>query len=140
MIETWERRFAPLALAVQDVPPPAGLWDRIEAALDAPAADLRIIKFDGVAWEAWGPGLEVKVLTRDDHGEPESLLMRMQAGAVVPEHVHHRAEECLVIEGDLLHDGQRLGPGDFTVAQPGGIHAPMTTTSGGMLYVRYLSA
>ena len=65
----------------------------------------------------------MKVLTRDRNGEPGSLLMRWQAGAVVPEHVHHRAEECLVVEGDLLNEGQRLGPGDFAVAQPSGTHA-----------------
>ena len=63
----------------------------------------------------------------------------MQQGAVVPEHLHEQAEECLVIEGDLLHEGQVLGPGDFTVAQPGGMHTQMTSRGGGLLYVRYLS-
>ena len=141
-ITEWETRFAPLALAAPEVAPPASLWDRIEAALDAAesAADLRVIRYGRIDWEAWAPGLEVKILTRGPAGEPETFLMRMQPGAVVPQHLHDRAEECLVIEGDLEHEGETLGPGDFTIARPGGVHAEMVSRGGGLLYVRYLPA
>jgi len=142
-IETWEARLLPLALASPDVAPPASLWDRIETSLDAgttAAPDLRVIRFASRDWEPWAPGLEVKILTRDRGGDPASFLMRMQAGAVLSEHLHDRVEECLIIEGDLVHEGQTLGPGDFTVAAAGGTHSEMVTRTGGLLYIRYLSA
>ncbi|WP_374306591.1 anti-sigma factor domain-containing protein [Methylocella sp.] len=34
----WERRLAPLALAVEPIAPPASVWSRLEAALSPPAA------------------------------------------------------------------------------------------------------
>ncbi|NVO16520.1 MAG: cupin domain-containing protein [Rhodoplanes sp.] len=142
-IETWERRVAPLALSAPEAAPPPGLWDKISAAMDKPdgsASDLRVIRFDHRGWEPWAPGLEVKILTRDGRGEPESFLMRMQPGTIVPEHHHDRIEECLIIEGDLVHEGHVLGPGDFTVAHAGGTHSQMQTRTGGLLYIRYLAA
>lgn len=72
-------------------------------------------------------------------GTPESLLPRMEPGAAIPEHFHDRVEECLIVHGDLVHAGETLGPGDFTIAPRGGNHAPMTTRTGGLLYVRYLA-
>ena len=36
-VEAWQRRLAGLESGAKPVDPPAGLWDRIEAALDEPA-------------------------------------------------------------------------------------------------------
>ena len=132
-----------LALAATpEVEPPAEVWDRIEAALESsqqPAEDLRVIRFHRTAWQPWSGGLDMKVLTRDAAGAPNGFLMRMEPGAFIPEHVHDCIEECLVIEGDLLHEGKLLTAGDFMVGRTGSVHAPMTSPGGGLLYVRYLS-
>lgn len=142
-ITQWEERLAPLALAVPPRAPSLALWERIDAALDARvAADapLRVARFHDTDWEPWSDGLEMKTLTRALDGTPESLLLRMEPGAAIPEHFHDRIEECLIVHGDLIHAGETLGPGDFTIAPRGGTHAPMTTHTGGLLYVRYLPA
>jgi hypothetical protein len=144
LIASWEQRLTEIAIeAAPQIAPPAEVWDRIEAALDRPAQaveELRVIRFDQAVWEPWSEGLAIKVLTRDRSGAPSGFLMRMEPGAVVPEHVHDCIEECLIVEGDLLHDGRLLTSGDFTIGRAGGLHTPMTSPSGGLLYVRYLAA
>lgn len=145
LIDSWEQRLVEIALAAApEVAPPAAIWNSIEVALDstttAASDDLRVVRFDRGAWEPWSAGLEIKVLTRDPAGAPNGFLMRMEPGAFIPRHVHDCIEECLIIKGDLLHEEKLLTPGDFMIGRSGSVHAPMTSPSGGLLYVRYLSS
>jgi len=53
----------------------------------------------------------------------------MEPGAETIRHVHRRREEFLILEGELIEsDGRRLGPGDYTIYQPGTEHNSRTET------------
>lgn len=139
LIEEKLSRFA-LDCAVARAPS-AAVWARIEARIpDREEADVRVIREEALQWTVWSPGVEAKILTTGQAGEPEAMLFRIAPRAAVPAHHHDRVEECLVLEGDLQHAGDELRAGDFTVARAGGQHAAMTSRGGALLYVRYLAA
>jgi quercetin dioxygenase-like cupin family protein len=105
---------------IRDEPPPGTVTIR--------AADMR--------WVAAGPGVEVKVLRTDRERKDQTVLIRMQPGAVVVGHRHTQEEECWVLEGEVLIGSHRLRQGDMHVAQPGVVHAPIHAPHGALLMIR----
>lgn len=63
-------------------------------------------------------------------GGPQTFLMELPAGCEFPDHPHHGVEECLLISGDLINDGVRLGPGDYVRARAGTHHHGLRTEGG----------
>jgi len=92
------------------------------------AADMR--------WVAAGPGVEVKVLRHNAARRDQTVLIRMQPGAVVVGHRHTQEEECLVLEGEVFVGDHRLGAGDMHVAVAGVVHAPIRAPHGALLLIR----
>lgn len=103
--------------------PSAGLKDKILSAVRAEASPSKEPSiFDKNpellrAAEGWmeSPmqGITMKVLHMDAGRARYTLLLRMTAGFHYPNHRHHGEEQCLVIEGDLTVDGNRLTAGDY---------------------------
>lgn len=75
-------------------------------------------------------GIHVKQLSANQKCGYIMLLMRVAAGTTYPAHIHNGAEECFVIEGDVIAEGKILGPGDFHHAEPGSRHDSLFTKSG----------
>jgi quercetin dioxygenase-like cupin family protein len=92
------------------------------------AADMR--------WVSAGPGVEVKMLRMDRDRNDQTVLLRMQPGAVVVGHRHTQEEECLVLEGEVFIGSHRLGQGDMHVARPGAVHPPIRAPGGALLLIR----
>jgi quercetin dioxygenase-like cupin family protein len=80
------------------------------------------------------PGVTVKTLRRDDR--TQTTLWRVQPGATVPGHVHSHEEECLVLEGSIVHDGVEYFPGDFLLAHPGERHRVFESPRGALFMIR----
>jgi len=59
----------------------------------------------------------------------------MEPGAVYPAHRHSRTEQCLILEGDLIHDDHVYHPGDFTWALAGTIDPSLQTETGALLLI-----
>lgn len=77
------------------------------------------------------PGVSMKVLSKDGATGAMAVLTRMDAGAVIPAHLHTRADETVfVLEGDFVEDGERYGPGAHFVGGAGTPHGPHTTSEG----------
>jgi quercetin dioxygenase-like cupin family protein len=87
-------------------------------------------------WVAAGPGVEVRVLRKDEERNDQTVLIRMQPGSVVVGHRHTQEEECLVLEGEVFIGDYRLGQGDMHVARPGVVHAPIRAPHGALLLIR----
>jgi quercetin dioxygenase-like cupin family protein len=87
-------------------------------------------------WVSAGPGVEVKVLRMNRGRNDQTVLIRMQPGAVVVGHRHTQEEECLVLEGEVCIGEHCLGPGDMHVAHPGAAHAPIRAPRGALLMIR----
>jgi anti-sigma factor ChrR (cupin superfamily) len=94
------------------------------------------IRAGDMHWVSAGPGVEVKVLRVDRERRDQTVLIRMQPGAVVLGHRHTQEEECLILEGEVFIGNHRLGQGDMHVAAAGAVHAAIHAPLGALLMIR----
>jgi gentisate 1,2-dioxygenase len=129
-----------LSMAVSPVKPRPELrrrlLDRIERIGKAPESShhMRIVRKDDARWVKMpSAGVEIRQLIGN-----QTLMVRMQPGAVFPEHDHPKAEQCYVLEGSITDsDGVTLNAGDFVVMSSGIQHAPLHTETGCTLLIAY---
>ncbi len=81
------------------------------------------------------PGIDICQLWVDRRNERQTILIRMKAGASIPNHLHADTEECFVVEGDLRHENLRMGPGDYVRFEEGTSHT-VSSEKGCLLLVR----
>jgi len=124
--------------AGQEEAPPVEVWSRLNRALDreAPVPLFHTVRLEDGGWTPSAPGIEKKFLYRDLATGTESYLFRMQPGASIEMHHHPRAEECLVLEGDLAIGDLRLKTGDYHVATKGTMHPALRSEGGAIVFVR----
>lgn len=125
-----KRRTAP-ASARDAVMAAAG----ITAAPPAPAPVPALEKFTYLMNdEGWNPplfpGARIKPLFTNPKGGHRAFLLELQPGVYLPEHPHAGFEECLILRGDLVNEGRRLGPGDYVRATPATQHLDVYTEEG----------
>lgn len=137
-VEAWTRRIAAL-LPAGDVTPSDDLWRRIDARLERQQA----VDFGGVnvraaegTWLEAAPGVAIKQLHVDAAAGTWSHLLRLEPGAVLPRHSHTGIEECLVLSGDMVLGETVFFAGDYHLAPPGTSHPPLTSRSGGLVFIR----
>ena len=82
------------------------------------------------------PGISIKVLRKNSAEQSQTTLWRLQAGASVPRHQHSQDEECLVLEGSLVHAGVEYFPGDYLLAPVGMSHDYLSAPNGAMFLIR----
>lgn len=71
------------------------------------------------------PGVELRILRRDDATGGVTVLRRFHAGATVPAHTHPLASESVfVISGEWDEDGIVHGPGTYFHVPRGIRHGP----------------
>ena len=104
--------------------------------LDRAAAPvgMKVLRADEGEWVTLLPGVLVKTLRQD--ATSQTTLWRVLAGASVPAHVHSAQEECLVLEGSIVHDGIEYFAGDFLLAEPGDRHCRFETPRGALFMIR----
>ncbi len=137
---------AHLALAAPPAPPPAGLRDRVLAALspqvwkcwETPATvpPLFALRADEGQWEETGvAGVTVKRLFADAAKDRVTMLVRMAPGSSYPRHRHAGPEECYVLEGDLRLPHMVLRAGDYQRAETDSVHGLQSTENGCLLLI-----
>jgi anti-sigma factor ChrR (cupin superfamily) len=126
--------IAPVELSAADRD---SMHARIMARVQAePPPSTFTIRATDMQWVTVGPGVEVKVLRADRERNDQTVLIRMQPGAVVVGHRHTQEEECLILEGEVFIGDYRLAQGDMHVARPGAVHAPIRAPHGALLMIR----
>lgn len=136
-VASWQRWLSAVDEAGADELPD-GMFERILSRIDNDGlrAPGTVTKRAALAqWLKYSPGITYRVLNVDEANKRQSLLVRMEPGAVYRSHVHDIDEECLIIEGDLRYGDLELRAGDFHLATPGMIHPTGHTTSGCLLHV-----
>ncbi len=88
------------------------------------------------AWRPIFPGVRVKTLQRDEAGDSQTTLWRLDPGAAIPAHGHRRDEECLVLEGSIEEGGTRYEAGDYVLARQGSRQEAVRSASGALLLIR----
>jgi len=86
------------------------------------------------------PGCEVKGLLFDKETGLVTALMRLAAGAVLPDHEHVKIEQTFVLEGKLVDKegpdaGLEVGPGEFVWRPAGSRHVACCPEGGLMLAI-----
>jgi quercetin dioxygenase-like cupin family protein len=77
------------------------------------------------------PGVSMGVLHTDPVSGAMSVLTRLAPGAVIPAHLHTKADETVyVLEGDFVEDGESYGPGCFFAGKAGVPHGPHSSVGG----------
>lgn len=133
--------------------PPSSVWARIERAIAEggphgaqpwkawrPEAEQASALIRGAAASAWRPagfaGVEVRELAVDPDGAFVTMLIRMAPGASYPAHEHGGAEDCYVLQGDLVIGDLTLSSGDFQRMEAGTRHPVQRTERGCLLFLR----
>ena len=104
--------------------------DKVVKSADIGSVDL---PFPGYTGE-----IKIKPLNGDYSFGPSMILIRMEAGAFIPPHLHKKAAEVLcILDGDFTNENKTYGTGDFLHTKPGTVHGPHTTKKGCSLLVLY---
>ncbi|MEO8001315.1 MAG: cupin domain-containing protein [Arenimonas sp.] len=82
------------------------------------------------------PGISIKILHENIAEQSQTTLWRLQAGACVPRHQHKQSEECLVLEGSIIHAGVEYFSGDYLLAPVGMPHDVLSAPNGAMFLIR----
>lgn len=125
-----------------DAPPPAvapGQARAIRRRLLARVADADdshlTVHADEGPWQPFGEGIALKLLHERDG--VMSYLLRLEPGASLPAHRHPVDEECVVLSGTLCVGSRiRIGPGGYHRAHQGALHAPVSTPTGAVVFLR----
>ena len=85
---------------------------------------------DGEWVQSRVPGVRIKILAIDRARDRVTMLLRGEPGATYPAHRHTGPEECYVISGSLVVEGQLLRTGDFHHAEGDSDHGELHTDEG----------
>jgi anti-sigma factor ChrR (cupin superfamily) len=135
--EDWQKKLAPLD-GGESEPVPSGSFEKILERIDETGIHLPGTATKRAAdaeWNQYSEGIVFRVLKVDEVRGRQTLLVKMQPGALYKSHSHDIDEECLVIEGDLQYGDLVLRAGDYHLATPGALHPTGTTTAGCLLHV-----
>ena len=122
--------------AMTPIAPPAALRAKVLARLHAGDDEGFITQRAPQGWRSLIPGVEVKLLCRDEQAGTKSFLLRAQAGVSLPGHTHHGLEECMVLEGEFSMGDITLRAGDYHAAAEGTSHPAASTRTGVTVYLR----
>lgn len=90
---------------------------------DLPPLASRYVAADALPWQPTRfPGIDAKVLMRDQDRGLMTALFRWAPGAFLPDHVHEDIEQTYVLQGRLIDDEGVAGPGDFVWRPAGSRH------------------
>lgn len=94
-----------------------------------------VLRTEGT-WRDIFPGVSIKVLREDIGDDSQTTLWRLQPGARVPRHRHSQNEECLVLEGSIVHAGVEYFPGDYLLSPAGMDHDCFVAPKGALFLIR----
>ena len=116
------------ASVISETPSPA-VRDALLTKITAPS-NHTITATDGAWIESAVPGVRMKILALDRARDRATLLLKGEPGARFPAHRHSGPEECYVISGSLVVEGQVLRAGDFHHAEGDSDHTEAWTNEG----------
>jgi anti-sigma factor ChrR (cupin superfamily) len=126
-----ELRERLLALIQGECSQESGRNHGLDVETDAIPAGWTIVRAAEGKWMAGeDKGTAIKVLGRDDAEGCRTMLVRLKAEGCYPGFSPAGPMELYLIEGDLLVNGERLGPGDYCAAPAGTVLHDMESPGG----------
>jgi anti-sigma factor ChrR (cupin superfamily) len=117
-----------VAASADEEPPSAHVRDALLARLEPPHFTIAVGEGEWV--DTPFPGIRMKILALDRQRDRLTMLLRGEPGARYPAHRHTAPEECYVLRGSVVVEGQRLVAGDYHYAAPGTDHHEIYTEDG----------
>lgn len=98
------------------------------------AAEAAPVSAAGLAcpWSRFLDGVDAAVLRA--HGDVASMLIRIKAGATLPDHGHRQVEDCFMLEGEMFLGDILMRAGDYQLAPVTCRHVGIGSDSGGLFY------
>ena len=87
-------------------------------------------------WRNILPGVSIKILQEDLIQRSQTTLWRLQPGASVPKHQHSQYEECLILEGSIVHAGTEYSVGDYLLSPADMPHDNFVAPNGALFLIR----
>jgi quercetin dioxygenase-like cupin family protein len=81
------------------------------------------------------PGLDFKILNRDDARGYTTRLLRFAPGSTYPSHRHGGIEEVFIVAGSVSLNGVMLHTGDYCRSEPGTLETAAFSEEGGMAII-----
>lgn len=134
-LAAWTARLAPLGDHAPDVAPPAFLWDRIARQVAAEGRSTSTIDPEQVDWRPLTDAADIRVLTHDSAIGRRIVMIRIKPGGVLAGHPHAGLEECFVLEGAIVIDGETIPKGRLHLAPRGQDHADIHAPQGALLLI-----
>jgi anti-sigma factor ChrR (cupin superfamily) len=97
---------------------------------------MQVIRREQGQWHTILPGVSIKVLFDNPQEQAQTTLWRLQPGASIPRHQHSLDEECLILEGSLLHAGTEYFAGDYLLSPVGMPHDEFMAPNGALFLIR----
>jgi anti-sigma factor ChrR (cupin superfamily) len=97
--------------------------------------DWRLLAAEKESWPWLRPGIRIKVLWDDGHGESAALLA-YEPGAEAPLHLHQGEEQILVLEGFQEDASGSFGPGSYLV-NPSGTRHTVKSPGGCLVWIHW---
>jgi quercetin dioxygenase-like cupin family protein len=111
--------------------------ERLRGRLLDRAGSAMLVTRDGDSkWQAFLPGIRLKILSTDPTDGVQTALWRLDPGARIPAHPHRRDEECYILEGVLELNGERYQGGDYMLAPAGSRHPSIHSPEGALMLIR----
>lgn len=105
--------------------------------------DLGAVSLPNIDFAPYQVGLREKVAihplfdnTRDDPAGSDAALIRYEAGAFTPPHLHIGYEMVFVLTGDYIENDVTFGPGALIIRAPGSVHEMRSRTGCTFLAMR----
>ena len=118
-----------LASAATGEAPSPGVRAALLARIALPS-NHTVMAADGDWVQSPVPGVQIKILAIDRARDRVTMLVKGEPGATYPAHRHTGPEECYVIRGSLIVEGQLLRAGDFHHAEGDSHHGELHTDEG----------
>ncbi len=118
--------------------PADGVRDRLRQQLMARVSPPRmhVLRAGEGEWKPLLPGVRIRTLRKDEREGTQTTLWRVEPGAKVPPHPHHREEECLILEGSVVHAGVEYFAGDYLLSEAGLDHDTFFSPKGAVFMIR----
>ena len=133
---------AQIAQLIPEATPPPGLRARLMERIAEPdgwrnhRVGFDYLRSGDGAWQRTPfAGVTSQILHYDKHSGLATQLVKMEAGASFPPHIHGAAEQCMVMMGTVSTKTLTLRQGDFNIAAAGTEHERLFTESGCMLLI-----
>jgi hypothetical protein len=127
-----------IAYSVPDVPMAGDLKERLFQRIHNDTSNIEALKAQAndVTWEpSLIPGVMLGTLNLDEEKREISCFVRSVGNVRFPKHQHADREEIVVLEGDLVIDGELYTSGDRIYSEPDTIHQP-ETQQGCLLFLK----